>query len=211
MHDFSELAPGPWVPALKRALHRVYGFMYFSPHISIENDESDPLSFRHRLRPHFANESDVIALNVNHPAGVRSGMRALGIITNDVSSVQYWNNQFLGNYGVYDIRFMRGTPLEVIEAASRDVTQVLIKVVKPQLASYLQIPCSCKLSKIADPTHDWLPLLFRNTLLHDWHLMVSTPLMPSRLVYRLRQNGGFVTLVRSGPFVLHPSLVAMQK
>ncbi|KPA81584.1 hypothetical protein ABB37_03921 [Leptomonas pyrrhocoris] len=204
---------GPWVPALKRALHRSYHFMYLRPGISISSEESDPRSFVHRLAPSMgADPAALLGLNILRPIGYLNGMKGIGITTNDVSMVRYWNNESLGNFGVYDVRFPRGTPPEVLQRAARELESVLQETVQTQMPMDVGVTCSCLRCPPPPPSRDVVAShLFPSVpLLVEERLLVTTPLFPYRMVRKLRKNGAFISLVRSGPFVLHASLVSQQ-
>lgn len=204
------LAGGQWVPALKRALHRTYILLYIHPGVSISSEESDPRSFVHRMAPLMGSDpSALLGLNILRPIGFMNGMKGIGIATNDVAMVRYWNNESLGNFGCYDVRFARGTPPEVIRRATEDISSVVETDMKPRIPADIRVPCSCVRSLPPPLAQDIVASqLFPNIALHaEDRLLVSTPLMPYRLVRRIRKNGGFVSLIRSGPFALHASLV----
>lgn len=201
---------GPWVPALKRALHRSYHFLYLHPGLSITSEESDPRSFVHRLAPVMgADPSAQLGLNVLRPIGYLDGMKGIGVATNDVSMVRYWNNESLGNFGVYDVRFPRGTPPEVLQRAARDLETILRDGVQAQMPMDVGVTCSCVVCPPPAPGRDVVAssLLPHVPLLQEERLLVTTPLFPYRMVRKLRKNGAFISLVRSGPFVLRGSLV----
>lgn len=221
---------GALVPALQRALHRRYFFQYVHSGLSISSDVADPKSFVHRLSPLMA-PSEALGLNMLRPVGFMNGMRGLGIATNDVALVRYWNNECLGNHGVYDVRFRKGTPQTVVDGSHRHL-QTALETVKMSLPSSLvgsakkqvetapRIPCSCSVDRVPslsrDPVRSNLLLpesvnasLGSSTswpstsnLSEDYRLLVSTPLMPYREARQLRRVGGCITLVRSGPFQL---------
>lgn len=125
-------ASGVFVPALHRALHRRYYFQYIHRGVSISSDLGDPRSFIHRLALHsgtFASNSPVaLGFNVLRPIGFMNGMHGLAISTNDVSIVRYWNNESLGNTGIFDVRFRAGTPVEVIQKAKLSIGKALESV-----------------------------------------------------------------------------------
>ncbi|KPI83752.1 hypothetical protein ABL78_7207 [Leptomonas seymouri] len=213
--DKDEPAPSGsvWVPALKRALHRSYSFMYLHSGISISSEESDPRSFVHRLAPFVGNDpSALLGLNVLRPIGYLNGMKGIGIATNDVSMVRYWNNESLGNFGVYDVRFPRGTPPEVLQRAASELEAVLHAAVQSQVPTDVGLTCSCVLCPPPPPSRDVVAThMFSSVpLLKEERLLVTTPLFPYRMVRKLRKNGAFISLVRSGPFVLN-SLLVQQK
>jgi hypothetical protein len=204
------LSERPWVPALKRALHRSYHFLFLHPGISISSEEADPRSFVHRLAPIMGNDAGaLLGLNVLRPIGFLNGMKGIGIASNDVSILRYWNNESLGNFGVYDVRFPRGTPPEVLRRAASDLEGVLQSTVQPQVPADVGVTCSCVLCPPPPPSRDVVASrLFPSVpLLEEERLLVTTPLFPYRMVRKLRKNGAFISLVRSGPFLLHSSLV----
>lgn len=201
------LQQGPWVPALKRALHRSYYFMFVHPGVSISSDEADPKSFVHRLSPLLAAPSAALGLNVIHPIGLINGMRGLGIASNDVAMLRYWNNEFMGNYGVYDVRFRRGTPSEVVRRVAEDMGRTVSQNVRPQLSRCVTVPCSCTVERLPTASRDAAAVALPTFAMHEERLLVSTPLMPFRVVQRVRRVGGTFILTRSGPFVLNPALV----
>lgn len=210
--DASEASPREtvWVPALKRALHRTYNFLYLHPAISISSEEADPRSFVHRMSPHMGIEpSALLGLNVLRPIGFLNGMKGIGIASNDVSMVRYWNNESLGNFGVYDVRFPRGTPAEVVQRAARELDVVLQTSVQSLLPADVGLTCSCVRCPPPLPSRDVVVShLFPTTpFLREERLLVTTPLLPYRIVRKLRKNGAFISLVRSGPFVLNSALV----
>lgn len=227
--DEDAVESGTWVPALKRALHRTYSIMYVHPGISVSSDESDPRSFTHRIKPSMGKEAcagAALGLNVLRPIGFINGMRGLAIVSNDVAVPRYWNNEFLGNYGVYDIRFPKGVPSEVVHNAAADLSKTLSAQVWPPLNLHPQgvvrVPCSCTVEDVRDTmtrtatttqavgsgVRDVVATaVLRDTALHPLRILVSTPLMPYRLVQRIRRAGGMCTLVRSGPFALPAALV----
>lgn len=162
------LTNGALVPALQRALHRRYFFQYVHPGISISSDVADPKSFVHRLSQ-LMSPSEALGLNLLRPVGFMNGMRGLGIATNDVALLRYWNNECLGNHGVYDVRFRKGTPQNVVEEAHRHL-QVALETVKTSLPSLMvtgnkngkgqqsstRVPCGCQI--------DQVPALSRDTV-----------------------------------------------
>lgn len=205
----SSASDGVWVPALKRALHRSYHFIFLYPGVSISSAEDNPKSFVHRMTPHLGAQSTVSALGLNvlRPIGFMDSMKGFGIASNDVSMLRYWNNESMGNFGGYDVRFVRGTPPEVVRAALQDVQRALNESVKPHLpAVNIKIPCSCSLEKVPPASMDVVRQLFTRTTFTEERILVSTPLFPYRIARRLRKAGGFITLTRSGPFSLSPSL-----
>lgn len=206
-------ARGPWVPALKRALHRTYSFLYLHPGVSISSEESEPRSFVHRMAPTMGSDpSAVLGLNVLRPIGFLHGMKGLGIASNDVSMVRYWNNESLGNFGVYDVRFPRGTPPELIRRAASDVETQLQATVQPMLLKDSGVSCACVCCPAPPAPRDMVAKhLFSTVPLHtEERLLITTPLLPYRVARRLHRNGAVISLVRSGPFVLQPSLVEHQ-
>ncbi|KAG5464357.1 hypothetical protein LSCM1_00539 [Leishmania martiniquensis] len=208
--DASPAAKGPWVPALKRALHRTYMFMYLHPGVSITSEESEPRSFVHRMAPIMGTDPRaLLGLNVLRPMGFLNGMKGIGIASNDVSMVRYWNNESLGNFGVYDVRFPRGTPLEVVRRAAKDVEATLQEKVQSQLSADVGVSCSCVCCPPPPPSRDTVTnhLFSAVPLLTEERLLVTTPLLPYRVARRLQRNGAVISLVRNGPFVLRPSLV----
>lgn len=203
-----------WVPALKRALHRQYFFLYLHPGVSMTSDQTDPRSFVHRLTPIIGSTS-AIGMNILRPIGFMNGMRGLGLATNDVSMVRYWNNEFLGNYGVYDIRFARGVPSEVVRSLAEEINSALDSGIRRQLSKDVVVPCTCSVDSLpASQKHnqrhsrhkaDFVAELYSRPL-HDERLVIHTPLLPYRVAQKIRRVGGFTTMVRSGPFALPPSL-----
>ncbi|KAG8342077.1 hypothetical protein ERJ75_001352000 [Trypanosoma vivax] len=202
----------PWVPVLKRALHRKYFFIYLHPGVSITSDQTDPRSFVHRLAPTIGSTS-ALGMNILRPIGFMNGMKGLGLATNDVSMVRYWNNEFLGNYGVYDIRFQRGIPPEALHRLAADVNGDLDAGIRRQLSKDVKVPCSCTVQPVPTRTDGAKQLRHRDVVvelysqaLHHERLVLSTPLLPYRVAQKIRRAGGLTTLVRSGPFILPPSL-----
>ncbi|RNF01063.1 hypothetical protein TraAM80_07225 [Trypanosoma rangeli] len=200
-----------WVPAMKRALHRQYFFVYLHPGVSITSDQTDPRSFVHRLTP-LVGKVAGIGMNILRPIGFMNGMKGLGLATNDVSMVRYWNNEFLGNFGVYDIRFARGVPSEVVQRLADEVNEVLDEGIRKQLSKDVKVPCTCTLEPVltsAKHQHnhkgDFVAGLYSKPL-HNERLIVRSPLLPYRVARKVRRVGGFVTMVRSGPFALPPLL-----
>nr|CCC95661.1 unnamed protein product [Trypanosoma congolense IL3000] len=201
-----------WVPALKRALHRHYFLMYIHPGVSISSDRADPRSFVHRLTPTIGNTAG-LGMNILRPIGFMNGMRGLGLATNDVSMVRHWNNEFLGNYGVYDVRFLRGIPAEVLRRLAADINADLDEGIRRQLSQDITVPCSCvvepapaaKDHKGQAQCRDVVAEMHSQALHHE-RLLIKTPLLPYRVTRKIRRASGFVTLVRSGPFVLPASL-----
>lgn len=208
---------GPWVPALKRALHRSYGFFYAHPGISISSDEANPKSFVHRVVSSGSAISPAateaaLGFNILRPIGFMDGMRGLALASNDVAMIRFWNNEFLGNYGVYDVRFPRGIPSQVVHRAADDIRKALADGIQQQLSLAVKVPCSCVVERVpALRTKDMMPLLMSDRMLHEERILVTTPLMPYRLVQRVRRVGGIFTMVRSGPFVLTPQLAKQEK
>lgn len=203
-------AEGTWVPALKRALHRTYTFIYLHPGVSVSSEESEPRSFVHRMAPIMGTDpSPLLGLNVLRPIGFFDGMKGIGIASNDVSMVRYWNNESLGNFGVYDVRFPRGTPLEVVQHAAKAVEATLRARVQPQLSTDVGVSCSCVCCPPPPPSRDTVAnqLFSSIPLLTEERLLVTTPLLPYRAARRLQRSGALISLVRNGPFVLHSSLV----
>ncbi|KEG09158.1 hypothetical protein DQ04_05701010 [Trypanosoma grayi] len=204
-----------WVPALKRALHRQYFFVYLHPGISITSDQADPRSFVHRITP-LVGSTAGLGMNILRPIGFMNGMRGLGLATNDVSMVRYWNNEFLGNYGVYDIRFPRGVPSEVVHQVAKDVNNALDAGIRKQLSGDVKVPCSCSVEPVPmQPQKQQQQQRGRDVVaathlkpLHSERLLLRTPLLPYRVARKIRRAGGVTTLVRSGPFALPPSLPA---
>lgn len=174
-----------FVPALQRALHRRYFFQFLHPGISLSSEVEDPRSFVHRLIPSFfpSSSCETLGLNQLHPMGLITGVKGLGIVSNDVSIVRYWNNAFLGNYGVYDVRFVAGTPREVMEAAQKRLETALHESVMAQSPQALlggekqQTPsssssstllsssggplgvipsCRCTLERVPPASRDWI-------------------------------------------------------
>eukprot|EP00796_Vickermania_ingenoplastis_P011059 gene11059-7690_t len=207
--------PNTFVPALQRALHRVYFLQYLHPGISVSSEVSDPKSFVHRLSPHL-DASQSIGLNLLRPSGFLNGMRGVGIATNDVSMVRYWNNDALGNFGVFDVRFAAGTPKDVVHECER-MTEAALARVREQLPQALlrgsrsPIPCSCKVLAVPPREEDGVmeaalgPSAVQ--LSRSTRLEIQTPLLPYRLAQALRRCGARLTLVRSGPFFLLEDLV----
>ncbi|GET93607.1 hypothetical protein, conserved [Leishmania tarentolae] len=203
-------APGTWVPALKRALHRTYTFIYLNPGVSVSSEESEPRSFVHRMTSIMGMDpSPLLGLNVLRPIGFFDGMKGIGIASNDVSMVRYWNNESLGNFGVYDVRFPRGTPLEVVRNAAKDVEATLKATVQAQLPTDVGVSCSCVCCPPPPLSRDTIAnqLFSAMPLLAEERLLVTTPLLPYRVARKLQRNGAVISLVRNGPFVLHYSLV----
>ncbi|CAD2213089.1 hypothetical protein, conserved [Angomonas deanei] len=201
---------GNWVPALKRALHRSYHAMNFHPGISMSSAVENPKSFVHRMPPYLGPQPTISALGLNvlRPVGFMDSMRGLGIVTNDVSIVRYWNNEFLGNYGVFDVRFISGTPNEVIENACADLQKALAEGVGAQLSGNFKIPCSCNMASIPHvKARDTAALLHPKIALSEKRILASTPLFPYRIAQKIKKNGGFVDLIRSGPFTLNAHLM----
>ncbi|EPY32776.1 hypothetical protein STCU_02661 [Strigomonas culicis] len=202
-------ADGVWVPALKRALHRSYHFVFLYPGVSISSAEDNPKSFVHRMTPHLGAQPALSALGLNmlRPIGFMDSMKGFGIASNDVSMVRYWNNESMGNFGGYDVRFVRGTPPEVVRAALQEVQRALNESVRPHLPdTTIKIPCSCSLEKVPPTSMDVVRPLFTRTTFTEERILVSTPLFPYRIARKLRKAGGFITLTRSGPFSLSSSL-----
>lgn len=202
-----------FVPALKRALHRRYLFQYFHPGISASSDLADPKSFVHRLSSSFTTEA-ALGLNVLRPIGFMNSMRGLGIVSNDVSIIRYWNNESLGNGGVYDVRFAAGTPQEVKDDALQRVEAALLEVQR-QLPTCLAesssappaIPCSVAMVGVPPAQRDTVgPLMPTMALDKEHRLLVNTPLFPYRVAKALQRVGAKVTLLRSGPFHLPKDL-----
>ncbi|EAN84650.1 hypothetical protein TcCL_NonESM07788 [Trypanosoma cruzi] len=209
--DSNGLPAVMWVPALKRALHRQYFFVYLQPGISITSDQTDPRSFVHRLTPLVGSVAG-IGMNILRPIGFMNGMKGFGLATNDVSMVRYWNNEFLGNFGVYDVRFARGVPSEVLRRLAEEVQQLLNDGIRKQLSKDVIVPCECTLEptsayKKQHHKHkgDFVAGLYSKPL-HDERLIIRSPLLPYRVARKIRRAGGFITMVRSGPFSLPPSL-----
>ncbi|KAG5465091.1 hypothetical protein LSCM4_00543 [Leishmania orientalis] len=207
--DISRPAEGTWVPALKRALHRTYTFIYLHSGVSISSEESEPRSFVHRMAPIMgADPRALLGLNVLRPMGFLNGMKGIGIASNDVSMVRYWNNESLGSFGVYDVRFPRGTPLEVVRQSAKDIEATLEEKVQSQLSSDVGVSCSCVCCPPPPPPRDTVAnyLFSALPLLTEERLLVTTPLLPYRAARRLQRNGAVISLVRNGPFVLRSSL-----
>ncbi|EAN80037.1 uncharacterized protein TEOVI_000534200 [Trypanosoma equiperdum] len=200
-----------WVPALKRALHRQYFLIYLHPGVSITSDQTDPRSFVHRLTPTIGSTAG-LGMNILRPIGFMNGMKGIGIATNDVSMVRYWNNEFLGNFGVYDVRFPRGVPPEVLWRLSEEINADLDNGIRKQLSRDVKVPCTCAVEPVPifkqhrqtqrrDVVSDVYP-----QALHNERLVIRTPLLPYRVARKIRHASGLTTLVRSGPFVFPPSL-----
>ncbi|KAK7200592.1 hypothetical protein NESM_000115100 [Novymonas esmeraldas] len=201
---------GPWVPALKRALHRTYTFLYLGPHVSVSSEESDPRSFVHAVAPTMGTDPSAhLGLNVLRPMGFLNGMKGIGVASNDVSIVRYWNNECLGNFGVYDVRFPRGTPPELVQRAAKDMEESLREKVQPQISGDVGVSCTCVCCPAPPLTRDMVAkhLYPDIPLLTEERLLVTTPLLPYRVARRLHRHGAVLSLVRSGPFMLHSSLV----
>lgn len=173
-----------FVPALQRALHRRYFFQFLHRGISLSSQVEDPRSFVHRMIPSFfpSSSCETLGLNHLHPMGLITGVKGLGIVSNDVSMIRYWNNAFLGNYGVYDVRFMAGTPRDVMEAAQKRLEAALQESVMTQSPEALLegekqtrspsssptpfsspgsplgvIPsCRCTLERVPPASRDWI-------------------------------------------------------
>jgi hypothetical protein len=247
------------VPALQRALHRSYALMLLDPSVAHTNDISDPRSFVHRLdrlpclpptdaRGKAASRSSLgfiddisrVAVNVLRPAGVLSRrIDGLGLVTNDVSTVRFWNNEFLGNIGQFDIRFREGAPIEAYTAALADISEALRGVAETVFVSKdVVLPCQVTLEELgpssSSPQQRSLvalaPRLFDHRknrhggsganvstplsgapLSQSHRLLVETPLLPFRLVQRLQRNGAFISLLKAGPFQLPASLLASKQ
>lgn len=194
-----------WVPALQRALHRTYFFMFMHPGVSISSEEANPKSFVHRFATVTTPET-ALGLNILRPIGFMDGMRGLCLVSNDVSMIRHWNNEFLGNYGVYDIRFARGTPSEVVQRAAADIEKALV-VIRSQLPREIEVPCSSSIGKAPPEKRDTVASLYAPSVaLHEDRILVSTPLLPYRIAQRLRRTGAYITMIRSGPFVLHSDI-----
>ncbi|KAG5490662.1 hypothetical protein JKF63_00784 [Porcisia hertigi] len=210
VQEATQPARGPWVPALKRALHRTYTFIYLHPGLSVSSEESEPRSFVHRMAPTMGTEpSSALGLNVFRPIGFLNGMKGIGIASNDVSMVRYWNNESLGNFGVYDVRFPRGTPPEVVRNAAKDAEETFQEQVQSLLPTDVGVSCSCVCCPPPPQTRDTVAnqLFPTMQLLAEERLLLTTPLLPYRMARRLQRSGAVISLVRNGPFVLHSSLV----
>lgn len=246
------------VPVLQRALHRTYMLMCTDFGTSTSSDVSDPRSFVHRinrdassilaqkflakdpraesqLRALLQDSTSKIGLNVIRPAGfVSRTMTGLTLVTNDVTTMRHWNNEYVGNYGVYDIRFPMGAPDEVYRAALTDINEALAASVKKCVPlEDLKIACSAELQHLPEALRGKpdvaaaLNALNRSKLEEsmgkqrshrqspqiDDHrrILVETPLLPYRVVNRLRRNSACITTVKVGPFSLPMSLVRHQK
>lgn len=203
---------GPWVPALKRALHRSYSFFYAHPGLSISSEEANPRSFVHRVESSGvcvspAAPEATLGFNVLRPIGFMDGMRGLALCTNDVAMIRYWNNEFLGNYGCFDVRFPRGVPSQVVHRTADEIRKGLMNGIQQQLSPVVKVPCACVVERVpVPPNKDVVASMMHPKALHDERILVTTPLMPYRQVQRARRVGGLFTLVRSGPFSLPPSL-----
>lgn len=251
------------VPALQRALHRSYALMLLDPSITLSSDLSDPRSFAHRLDrlpchppcdAHgkvaaksslgFHDDISRTAVNILRPAGVLSRcVDGLGLVTNDVSTVRFWNNEYLGNIGTYDIRFREGAPVEAYTAALEDITHALRGVAESVTVSKdVTLPCRVSLEELPTMTSAkgtnirsgggtslvaLAPRLFQERTRRHHHnngsvgvfaplsqshrLVVETPLLPFRLVQRLRKNGAFISLLKAGPFQLPSALLTSKQ
>ncbi|CCW69927.1 unnamed protein product [Phytomonas sp. Hart1] len=213
LRPFGGSPEAAWVPALKRARHRHYQFLYLDRSLSISSEETNPRSFVHRVvQKSTAGISPEAAfgLNVLRPIGFLDGMNGLGLITNDVAMIRYWNNEFLGNYGVYDLRFPRGAPAEVIRNAAEDISRTLQDGIAAHLTSLSAtppIPCVCAVRASPPQAQDLVSAMYPTSAFISERILVSTPLFPYRLVRRLQRARCAISLVRSGPFVLTPGLV----
>lgn len=191
MAQVGEEEESVFVLALHRALHRRYLFQYLHPSISISSEVSEPRSFVHRLTPFFFfTSSEALGLNHLRPIGVMTGFRGLGIVTNDASMIRYWNNSCLGNFGVYDVRFVQGTPREVMEGARTRLLNALQTSVIAQLPAALLRdsqrgcslsidtlrgstaglvgtipPCECSLEPVPPSSRDWVSAQFSSSSL----------------------------------------------
>ena len=238
---------GEWVPALQRARHRWYSFHCLDHRQSQIADEAEPRSFVHKYQSfhtsattptedeNSSQPTSVLttptssSLNVIRPSGMLSyKMAGLSIVTNDVSTLRHWNNESLGNNGLYDIRFPLGTPDEVYRGALRNIQEHLHVIQAradrsddPSLAivpqkysvSLQELPDALRGKKdVASLLHE-LEVACQSTrsiapkLDHSRRLLVATPLFPYRLAKRLTLNRAYVTNLKVGPFSLPPSLI----
>lgn len=251
------------VPALQRALHRSYALMLLDRRVSMSSDVADPRSFVHRLerlpclapvdgttgRPRkssrgFTDDTSRTAVNILRPPGVVSrGVHGLVLATNDCATVRFWNNEYLGNVGVYDVRFPEGAPMESYVGALRDINETLRRVRADLVVSPdVVLPCHASLENLEENRArggvlDQLPqrlyemhrnktasdsntshdpddaavaapsALLHAPLSHAHRILVETPMLPFRLLQRLRRNGAFVSLVKMGPFQLPATLL----
>lgn len=236
-HDAATSGPWKEVPVLKRALHRSYSLMCMDSSVLMTSEVSEPRSFVHRLARHppqpargarlssspLTDSVSRVGLNILRPCGfVNRMVNGLVLVTNDVSAVRYWNNEYLGNFGVYDVRFPRGAPNEVYDAALKDCSETLTGVRNSMVVASLSTRCTARLEQLPAALQgrfDAATALDTSLRQGDGRrlpldttqrLVLETPLLPFRLLSRLRRNGAVVTCVKQGPFSLTSSLTSSQ-
>jgi len=204
-----DMGNGVSVPVEHRPLHRYYRLVYINPKMRIGVDVTDPRGVVSRLR---MEEAFRVGANLVKPMGLVTGMSGIGIVTNDVTSLRYTNNEFLGNFGVYDLRFPRGTPPEVRLQFSKRATSDIQHVIKEQLRDLVQrSPVKYGAQLTTSPPVDGLSNPTEERLLEPERLVITTPRFPFRLYSNLSRYSHSVTLVRMGPFVLRPALMEQQQ
>jgi hypothetical protein len=207
---------GPAVPVAHRALHRKYFITYVNPvRQNITTEVADPKSLLHRLAT-VVGPTDRLGMNIVRPIGYITGMGGLAIVTNDVLTLRHWNNEHVGNYGVYSVRLHRGAPQEELAA----VEAMAAKALAPVLAQQHRDVCGdygCRLVDAASPLDEAGGASYDEVLaphvpesvmqtLHGTSLIIQTPLFPYRLFKALRSRTRMCTLVQMGPFVLPRTL-----
>lgn len=193
---------GRRVAAAHRALHRRYELLHVKWGTTHTNDELDPRSFRHLLR-----EVHPIALprmNLLEPAGFANKMGGLAIATNDALTWPLWVNDALGNFGVYESRFIRGTPPEEMSAIAQFVNLALSEANRGLMSSDVSLPNEARLERVDGerddckrPAADWDPTT---------KLVIRTSSFPATLWRRVRAITSATTLVGMGPFTLPSNL-----
>ena len=200
------------VPVAHRALHRTYLLTYVNPtRQNITTEVADPKSMIHKIA-RFVSPTDLIGMNIVRPIGFISGMGGLAILSNDVLTLRHWNNEHVGNFGVYELRFHRGAPREEIASVQSVIQRALKSVLQQQHRDMRQqggYGCwqhdSPPSTIEVDPLAPHVPLSLLQQL-HPTRLMVKTPLFPFHAFRAIRRRIRLCSLVQMGPFVLPPSL-----
>lgn len=209
---------GESVPVAHRALHRTYLMGHVNPaKHNVTTEMADPKSLVHVLAKGLS-PTERIGMNIVRPMGFISGMGGLAVVTNDVLTLRHWNNEFVGNHGVYCVGFHRGAPEEELLRVEALVTEALRPVLAQQQRDVLAgSSYGCQLvslssrfegsgsgagtATLGDILRPHAAPVFLQKL-HDTCLVVRTPLFPYRLFRALRPRTHMCALVGMGPFQL---------
>ena len=181
---------------IQRARHRSYAFMRLTKTMTLTPEEEDPRSIIHSLP--FLDQTSTSSYHALTPAGFSSNMRGLIVVTNDAQLRPLWHNEFLGNWGRYDLRFHQGCPDEAVEMVRAECSKQLatqkyskdIKV-RPRAVIDHAIPMR---------GNDAIARMNSKPFRTDVRLIVETPLFDFRLWTFVRRHTATCALIRNGPF-----------